>query len=95
MTMIPMEATILVPIALIGISLHFLRPLQGRIILDLHKDLLKWDVQRGYIAGSVLKSLASYYLGFSFLPSVPSLDESLARDVDWGLPLLSQISSFS
>ena len=95
MTMIPMEAIILVPIVLIGISLHFLRPLQGKIILDLHKDLLKWHVQRGYIAGSALKSLASYYLGLSFLSSVASLDESLARDGDWGLHLFSQISSFS
>ena len=49
MTMILMEATILVPIALVGISTHFLQPLQGRIILDLHKDLLKWDVQRGIL----------------------------------------------
>ena len=49
MTMIPTKATILVPIALIGISLHFLQPLQGRIILDLHKDLLKWHVQRGIL----------------------------------------------
>ena len=42
---VSMEATILVPIALVGISLHFLRPFQGRIILDLYKDLLKRHVQ--------------------------------------------------
>ena len=32
---------------------------------------------KGYIASSVLKSLAFYYLDLSFLSSVPSLDESL------------------
>ena len=50
---------------------------------------------KGYVIDSVLKSLASYYLGLSFLLSVPSLDESLARNDDWGLLLLSQISSSS
>ena len=49
MPMISMEATILIPIALIGISLHFLWPLQGWIILDLHKNLLKWHVQWGIL----------------------------------------------
>ena len=43
--MVSMEAAILVPIALVGISPHFLRPLQWRIILDLHKNLLKGHVQ--------------------------------------------------
>ena len=42
---VSMEAAILVPIALVGVSLHFLRPFQGRIVLDLHKDLLEWHVQ--------------------------------------------------
>ena len=43
--MVFVEATILIPVALIGISLHFFQPLQGRIILDLHKNLFKWHVQ--------------------------------------------------
>ena len=43
--MVSMEATILVPITFIGISPHFLQPLQGRIILDLHENLLKGHVQ--------------------------------------------------
>ena len=43
--MVSMEAAILVPIALVGISPHFLQPLQWRIILDLHKNLLKGHVQ--------------------------------------------------
>ena len=42
---VSMEAKILVPIALVRISLHFLWPFQGRIIVDLHKDLLEWHVQ--------------------------------------------------
>ena len=46
MPMVSMEVAILVPIALIGISLHFSQPLQGRIILDLHKHLFKRHVQR-------------------------------------------------
>ena len=45
MSMVSMEATILTPIARIGISLHFLQPFQGWIILDLHKNLLKWYIQ--------------------------------------------------
>ena len=49
MPMISMKATILVPIALVGISLHFLRPLQGWIILDFHKNLLKWHIQWGIL----------------------------------------------
>ena len=44
MFVISMEAAILIPIALIRISLHLFRPLQGRIILDLHKHLLKRHV---------------------------------------------------
>ena len=46
MSMVSMEAAILVPIALIGIFLHFFRPLQRKIILDLHKHLFKRHVQR-------------------------------------------------
>ena len=49
MLMVSMEATILIPIALVGISFHFLQPLQGKIILDLHKDLLKWHIQWGIL----------------------------------------------
>ena len=45
MPMVPVEVAILVLIVLIGISLHFLQPLQGRVVLDLHKNLFKWHVQ--------------------------------------------------
>ena len=45
MPMVPVEAAILVPIALVGISLYFLWPLQRRIVLDLHKNLFKRHVQ--------------------------------------------------
>ena len=45
MPMVFVEAAILVPIALVGISLHFFRPLQGRIIFDLYKYLFKRHVQ--------------------------------------------------
>ena len=45
MSMISVEAAILVPIAHVGIPFHFLWPLQGWVILDLHKHLLKWHVQ--------------------------------------------------
>ena len=41
MPMISMEATIFVLIALVGVFLHLLQPLQGRVILDLHKYLIK------------------------------------------------------
>ena len=44
MPVISMQAIILIPIALIGVSLHFLWSLQRRIVLDLHENLLKWDV---------------------------------------------------
>jgi len=44
MPVISMEATILVLITFVGISLHLLWPLQGWVILDLHKDLIKWNV---------------------------------------------------
>ena len=47
--MISMKATILVSITLVGISLHFLWPLQRWIILDLHKNLLKWNIQWGIL----------------------------------------------
>ena len=49
MPMVSMEATILIPIALVGISLHFLWLLQGWIILDLHKNLLKQHIQRSVL----------------------------------------------
>ena len=81
MPMISMKATILVPITLVGISLHFLRPLQGWIILDLHKNLLKW-YSMGYTVDSALKGQASYYLSLSFLPPVLSLDEGPTRNDD-------------
>ena len=42
MPMVSVEAAILVPIALVGISLYFLQSLQGRIVLDLHENLFKW-----------------------------------------------------
>ena len=45
MTVTSMEAVILILIELIEISLHLLRPLQGWVILDLHKHLIKWNVQ--------------------------------------------------
>ena len=44
MFMVSVEAAILVPIVLVGISLNFLQPLQGRIVLDLHENLFKWHV---------------------------------------------------
>ena len=43
--MVSIETTIHVPIALVGISFHFLRLLQGMIILNLHENLLKGHVQ--------------------------------------------------
>ena len=45
MPLVPVEVAILIPIALIGISLHFLQPLQRRIVLDLHKNPFKRHVQ--------------------------------------------------
>ena len=45
MPMISMEVTILVLITLARISFHLLWPLQGWIILDLHKHLIKWNIQ--------------------------------------------------
>ena len=45
MPMISMEMAIFVFIALIKISLHLLWPLQGGVILDLHKYLIKWSIQ--------------------------------------------------
>ena len=44
MPMVPMEATLFILIALIRISFHLLWPLQGRIVLDLHKHLIKWGI---------------------------------------------------
>ena len=44
MPVISLEAGIFVLIALIRISFHLLWPLQGWIILDLHKHLIKWNV---------------------------------------------------
>ena len=45
MPMISMEAEIFVFIALVGLSLHLLWPLQGGVIFDLHKYLIKWSIQ--------------------------------------------------
>ena len=45
MPVISMEAAILILIALVVISFHFFWPLQGWIILDLHKHLIKWNIQ--------------------------------------------------
>ena len=45
MFMIPMEVAIFVFIVLVGISLHLLLPLQGEVIFDLHKYLIKWSIQ--------------------------------------------------
>jgi len=45
MPMVSVKVTILVPIVLIGIFLHFFLPFQGRIILDLHKNLFERHVQ--------------------------------------------------
>ena len=45
MPMVSMKMKILILVTFVRISLHFLRPLQRRIILDLHKNLLKWHVQ--------------------------------------------------
>ena len=42
---ISMEAAILVLIALVRISFHLLWPLQGWIVLDLHKHLIKRNIQ--------------------------------------------------
>ena len=44
--MISVEAAILVLIQLVGTSLHIFQPLQRWFILDLHKHLIKWSVQR-------------------------------------------------
>ena len=44
MPVISLEAGIFVLIALIRISFHLLWPLQGWIILDLHKHLIKWNI---------------------------------------------------
>ena len=45
MLMIPMEVAIFVFIVPVGISLHLLLPLQGEVIFDLHKYLIKWSIQ--------------------------------------------------
>ena len=45
MLVISMEATILVLITHIRISLHLLWPLQGWVVLDLHKHLIKRNIQ--------------------------------------------------
>ena len=45
MPMVSVEVAILVPITIVGISLHFLQPLQIRIVLDLHKHFFKRHVQ--------------------------------------------------
>ena len=63
--MVSMEAAILVPIALVGISPHFLQSLQGRIILDLHENLLKGHVQWRVLL--ILCQKAAFLLSRSFL----------------------------
>ena len=45
MPVISVKATIFILIALVRISLHLLWPLQRRVILDLHKHLIKWNIQ--------------------------------------------------
>ena len=45
MPVISIEATILILIVLVWISLYLLWPFQGWVILDLHKHLIKWYVQ--------------------------------------------------
>ena len=45
MPVVFIEAAILILIAFIRISLHLLWPLQGWVIIDLHKHLIKWNVQ--------------------------------------------------
>ena len=45
MPVISMEAAIFVLIMLVRISLHLLWSLQGWILLDLHKHLIKWNIQ--------------------------------------------------
>ena len=42
-----MKTEILVSGPLIRISLQLARPRQGRIVLDLHQDLIDWSSQRG------------------------------------------------
>ena len=44
MPMIPMEAIVFILIALVRISFHFLWPIQGRIVLDLHEHLMEWGI---------------------------------------------------
>ena len=69
--MVSMEATILVPIALVGVSLHFLRSFQGRIIFDLHKDLLERYVQWHVLLTSCWRtSLLAISVFFIFRPSL-------------------------
>ena len=94
MSMVSVEATILAPIALIKISLHFFRPLHGRIILDLHKNLFK-ACSKAYTTNSVPMSLPSCYFSLSSLPSFPSLDEDLAQNDAGDQFPFSQLSSFS
>ena len=45
MSVVSVEAAILIRITLVRIFLHLLCPLQGLIILDLHKHLIKWNIQ--------------------------------------------------
>ena len=63
MPMVSVEVAIFIPIAFVGISLHFFEPLQGRIILDLHKHLFQWHVQRCIL-------LTSCWRAYLFIVSV-------------------------
>ena len=70
--MVSMEAAILVPIALVGISPHFLQSLQGRIILDLHENLHE-NLLKGHVQWRVLLipcQRAAFLLSRSFLSFV-------------------------
>ena len=76
MSVISVEVVILILIALVGISLHIFRPLQRLVILDFHKHLIKWSVQR-HINSFLKTNLPSCCLNLSSLSSGPSLDEDL------------------
>ena len=52
MPVISVKAAIFILIALVRISLHLLWPLQRWVILDLHKHLIKWNIQRHVVLTS-------------------------------------------
>ena len=47
--MILMKTTILASGPFVGISLQLARPRQGRVVLDLHQELIDWGSQWGEI----------------------------------------------